>query len=244
MSVLHYLLLFITVVTGGAIAFYFRKNNEQILKSALSFGGAFILGISVLHLMPEVYEGHDHSIGIWVLIGFLLQLVLEQLSGGVEHGHIHASQKKGYGFALQVMLGLCLHAFLEGMPLGGHIEGHEAHYQDVLYYSIIIHKMPAAFALVLLLLLSGYAQRLVWCCLFSFAIMSPLGALFSDTLSGAVWFTPTIQKSLLALAVGSFLHIATTILFESGSRHHEIAFSKIIAIFLGITAALLSSLYH
>lgn len=230
------MILFLSVLLGGALAFYLRKNNERYLKSALSFGGAFVLGITLLHLMPEVYSGHDHAIGLYIIAGFLLQLALEQLSQGVEHGHIHAGHQMRTSFALQIMFGLCVHAFLEGMPLaaGGH--------GDVLYYGVLVHKTPAAFALVLVLLLSQFNDRTVWLCLLAFAAMSPLGALFTRWLAQNDWLTPNFQRPLLALVVGSFLHIATTILFELENRSHHIAASKLVAILLGIGASLLTIL--
>ena len=44
-----------SVLGGGGVAFYFQKNNKRVLQTVLSFSGAYILGISVLHLMPHVF---------------------------------------------------------------------------------------------------------------------------------------------------------------------------------------------
>ena len=88
----QYLTLFLSVIGGGGLAFYIRKNTQALLKSVLSFSGAYILGISVLHLMPTVFTNQIENIGLWILGGFFIQLVLEQFSGGVEHGHVHAPQ--------------------------------------------------------------------------------------------------------------------------------------------------------
>ncbi len=233
MTLLEYALLFFSVLLGGGIGFYFRKNYENSLKLALSFSGAFILGITVLHLMPEVYSDHSHIIGLWIIVGFMIQLGLEQVSRGIEHGHIHADDHHHGGFAFQVVLGLCLHAFMEGMPVA-HYAGH--HHHNYLLYGVILHKAPAAFALVLLLLFSKYKNSTVLLYLMIFALMSPLGAIFSSFFI----VEPRAQRIILAIVIGSFLHIATTILFEVDGRSHQLPFQKLIAIIVGVAAALLT----
>ena len=48
--------------------------------------------------MPEVFVKIDHSrgayFGAFVLVGFILQVMLEYLSGGIEHGRAHHDSKK------------------------------------------------------------------------------------------------------------------------------------------------------
>ncbi len=246
----QYFLLFISVILGGALAFYLRRQSRDNLQLALSFSGAYLLGISVLHLMPTVFATGDEKIGLWVLLGFFVQLFLEQLSGGVEHGHLHVHEKASVSFAVQVMLGLCLHSFIEGMPLGNYedfhhsLPGHEHHnHSENLLVGIILHKAPAAFALVLLLLFSHFKDRIVWICLIIFALMSPLGAATIHFLAAEEQLSPQVMRILLAIVVGSFLHIATTILFEvDSSNHHRIPWKRMVAIIVGIGGALLTIL--
>ena len=109
MAIWTYILLFFAVIGGGGLAFYMKSQQQQLLKLILSFSGAYILGISVLHLMPTVFSTHEIQVSYWVLAGFVLQLFLEQLSRGVEHGHLHASHQPNMRFAFQIMLGyLCM----------------------------------------------------------------------------------------------------------------------------------------
>ena len=245
MAIWEYILLFISVALGGALAFFLRQFNARWIQLVLSFSGAYLLGITALHLLPGVYHEQPASIGVWVLFGFFLQLLLEQLSRGVEHGHIHAHQNAGSSFAISIMLGLCLHAFLEGLPL--------SHYQDLthahqhqeswlgagnhLLFGIILHKIPAAFALVTLLLRSGFRSSIAFLLLIVFASMSPLAAQLADVSDwGARWLV-----YIVAVVVGSFLHIATTILFESDDKHqHHISWKKLLAIGLGLGIALVT----
>jgi len=236
--------LFLVVLLGGGIAFYFKQNNKKLLALVLSFSGAYILGISVLHLMPGVFAGGDQFVGLWILLGFFIQIFLEQLSGGVEHGHIHPAHQADSSFAILVMIGLCIHAFLEGMPLENYKEFHDVtlhdgHAHNHLLYGVLMHKAPAAFVLVLLFRVSGFKNAVVWTCLLLFACMSPLGAGTTKWLESMNLLDVNIMKIIVAIVIGSFLHISTTILFEIETPgSHKISLRKLIVIALGILAAL------
>ena len=244
MSFWEYLLLFLSVILGGGVAFQLKTYDKKHLGLVLSFSGSYLLGITVLHLMPGVFSHAEPSFGIWVLVGFFIQLLLEQLSRGVEHGHVHAHQHASGGFAIQVMLGLCLHAFIEGLPLSNYSEFHAHHHEVVhshnhLLYGIVLHKAPAAFALVILLLLSKFSKKTVFISLIVFASMSPLGALITSQIQ----FSEQLLTSLIAVVIGSFLHISTTILFEADDTHqHKISWRKMAVIVLGTGIALLTLL--
>ena len=247
MDLWQYIILFVSVILGGGLALMVKKHDRKKMQWVLSFSGAYILGISVLHLMPMVFGAGSENIGVWVLGGFFLQLFLEHLSSGVEHGHIHSPHEPKFGFALQIMIGLCVHAFLEGLPLGNYDEIHDlAHGHDHsgtahLLFGVIVHKAPAAFALVLLLMMGGFSMRAVWICLLIFALSSPLGAALASQLSESQFLTTDMMLILMAIVIGSFLHIATTIIFEiDGSTHHSMSWKKLLAILIGTGLALLT----
>jgi zinc transporter ZupT len=138
------------------------------------------------------------------------------------------------------MVGLCAHAFLEGIPLSNYGTltpvGHEHNH---LLYGIILHKAPAAFALVLLFLTADFKKSTVLGCLFLFAMMSPMGAFIAESIS----FDKPTQIKIMAVVIGSFLHISTTILFETDNTHqHKIPIKRVAAILVGIGFAALTVL--
>jgi zinc transporter ZupT len=242
MEIWEYILLFLSVIVGGGIGLLFKNDKKNRLQLLLSFSGAYILGITVLHILPGVYNVMNSTTTMWILGGFFIQLVLEQLSQGVEHGHIHAHKNADRVFAFQILLGLCLHAFLEGVPLSNydvleHNHGsHESEFNHLLF-GIVLHKAPAAFALSVLLLKSGMKTAFTIFCILIFSSMSPLGALLSAQLAPGT----LLLQNALALVAGSFLHISTTILFETdSSHHHHISWIKMGVIVLGLGAALLT----
>jgi len=87
MMVWLYLLLFSTVIVSGMAIFILNPENRQGLKLLLAFSAAFLIGITFLNLVPEVFEDPSPFMGLFILVGFLLQLLLELLTRGAEHGH-------------------------------------------------------------------------------------------------------------------------------------------------------------
>ncbi len=233
MSFFIIILLSGCAILGGAAVFFVKKDSNQRLKLILSFSGAYLFAITVLHLLPDVYESdQSHYIGLFILGGFVLQILLEQFSQGIEHGHIPIHQHQEQLFPWGIMLSLCFHAFLEGMPLTAKSNGQ-------LVYGIAIHHIPAAFALGSVLIGSHIKRNNIILLLLIFAAMSPLGYLLSYYLSkGEANSLGTYYPYIMGVVIGIFLHISTTILFES-SVDHKFTVRKTFAVFIGITIALI-----
>jgi len=232
-----YLFLFLSVIISGTSVLFINIGSKN-LKLLLSFSGAYLFAISVLHLIPEIYLSNTPFIGVYILIGFFAQILLEFFSEGIEHGHIHV-HKHGHhhnAFPYAMMIGLSIHSFLEGMPLAN--INNDA-YKSLLT-GIILHNVPIAMALMTMLLQSHINKKnaLLW--LIVFASITPLGTLTSyaigENLIGnfSVYF-----DRIMAVVVGIFLHISTTILFES-SENHRFNLLKFIIILLGAGFALMS----
>jgi zinc transporter ZupT len=232
MEAWKFAVLFFCAFLGGTAIFLVKSDKSKLLKLILSFSGAYLFAITVLHLIPDAYSGTDKSeIGIFILIGFLLQIFLEQFSEGVEHGHIH-KHHDGHVFPFGIMISLCLHAFLEGMPLAK-----EQH--NELIFGISLHHIPAAFALASILMQNHYKKGSIVFYLIVFAIMAPLGFYVSVGLSnGTIGGLDAYFNKIMGIVIGIFLHISTTILFES-SADHKINTRKMIAVLLGIGVALI-----
>jgi hypothetical protein len=72
-----------------------------------------------------------------------------------------------------------------------------------------------------------------------FAVMSPLGMLTAELAEPIARY----QRELMAMVIGIFLHIATTILFETGEEH-RFNLQKFLAIVTGAAIAIGTSLLH
>jgi zinc and cadmium transporter len=224
-------LLFLSAFLGGTSVFLFKGGNHKQLKLVLSFSGAYIFSITVLHLIPEAYHGNDNFVGVFILAGFLFQIILEQFSDGIEHGHIHVHVHDKAVFPIGIMVSLCLHAFLEGMPL---TQG----YQNQLLFGIALHHIPAAFALGTVLLANHQSKQKTAFFIGLFAIMAPAGYFFSDALSnGGIGNLQQYYGRIMGVVIGIFLHISTTILFEAGPDH-KFNRQKLLAVLAGVGIAM------
>lgn len=218
-----YLLPIIAIVVGLLIAFITKKEKPKNTKLLLSFSGVFLLAITLFDLLPEVYHHLDaKKTGLFIMCGILLQIVLEFFSKGVEHGHKHA-QKENKGFPWVLFISLCIHSFLEGFPI---------HQHNDMVYGVLIHKIPIAVLITSFLFQSSYSKMQASAFLMVFALMTPLGTYISNN---TIFVTSHIN-TINAIVIGVFLHIATTILFETGEGH-KFNLSKLAAICLGVFAA-------
>ena len=225
-----FFLLGAVVIGGLLVTFLERSNRQQIIKLSLAFSGGFLLSIAFVHFLPELYHDHKTGIGIWVLGGFLVQLLLEYMSGGIEHGHVHVHAPRKIPYML--LLSLSVHSFIEGIPLadiGHHVDSHPGDHHESLLVGIVLHQLPVAIALMTLLRLTQLSSQRSWLILMIFGLMTPLGLL---TGTFGVRVASDYMDYLLALVVGMFLHISTTIIFET-NENHKFNLAKLLAILLG-----------
>ncbi|MBL4668769.1 MAG: ZIP family metal transporter [Flavobacteriales bacterium] len=228
------IILFLSAFISGLVVILFKLQFSKNLKLLISFSGAFILAICVLHLMPEIFNDYDAKIGAFILLGFLIQLLLEFFSGGIEHGHFHSHKKDLAVFPYAIFISLCLHSFIEGMALVSGDHHHHLDYSDSLLIGIIIHKVPIAIVLSTMILSKNISKTTFIITLIIFASSAPLGLYLAGS-----HIAPFSENSriILALAVGIFLHISTTILFES-SEGHKFDLKKFIIIIIGFGLAI------
>lgn len=214
----------LSVLVGFLIARFIKPGNAQGLKLLLAFSGAYLLSVTVFEFLPEVYDSGNEYVGLFIMGGILFQILLEFLSSGAEHGHLHQDENTT-DFPVLLLISLCLHAFLEGFPLNQH---------EHLLYGVVLHKIPVAIILASFLLKSRISRPKIFLFLIIFAIMTPLGSWFSEN----VGFIERFKTLLNAVVIGIFLHISTTILFEA-SKNHKFNAGKLACILAGILLAYL-----
>ena len=241
------LLLAATVLgAGGLVSVVPAARTAQWLKPMLAFSGAYLFALTITHLLPEaltLLPDQPHQVGYWVLAGFFGQLLLEVLSQGIEHGHVHVhpgglgANERGRLPGL-LLLALIVHSLLEGSILiknGGSSEVGRNFYAIVL--GVALHHIPAAVALATLLRLRLGAFGRVWPWLLLFALASPAGLVFSNYVVLTQLLGSGIYAALLGFVAGNFLHVSTTILFET-SPEHRLNWPKLGATLGGLLLAL------
>ncbi len=220
---MRYLFLILTVLFCFGFVAIAEPRKSSGLQHLLSFSGAFLLALTIFDLFPEVYSSTDpKSIGIFIVLGILLQIVLELFSKGAEHGHMHW-QDENTTFPWMLFVSLSIHSFMEGLPL---IDS------SPILFGILIHKIPIAIILSMFLLNSQLKTSYAIGFILVFSLMTPLGSLLSSQLDIINQFRPQIT----AVVIGILLHISTVILFES-SKEHVFNIRKLGVICLGFLIA-------
>ena len=218
-----YLLPIFAVVLGVVLASLTLDKRAWNLKLLLSFSGAFLLALTLFELLPEVYHHLEAKLtGLFIMGGILLQIILELFSKGAEHGHVHF-QRKASRFPWLLFISLSIHSFLEGFPI---------HEHNDMVYGVLVHKIPIAVLISMYLFHSKFKTLQIAAFLIVFTIMTPLGTFISNNTSALSDYIYSIN----AVVIGIFLHISTTILFES-SDGHKFNLSKFVAIVLGVGIA-------
>jgi zinc transporter ZupT len=228
---MNYLLPLLWGLCGYGVALFLEPKNKTRLKLLLAFSGSFLLSLTVIHLLPEVYDSsagelakqsHKSTIGIFIMVGILFQIILEFFSKGAEHGHVH-----GHAIISEIpwllFISLCIHALLEGFPVGRH---------HSLALGIAIHHLPIAIILTTFFINANLNKTAIFIFMVTFAVMTPLGTLLSD-------YLPILNQyytEITAVVIGILFHISSTIIFES-SEGHKFNVAKISMIILGIALA-------
>ena len=218
-----FLLPIYAIIIGVIIAYFSKSKNTRYTKLLLSFSGAFLLALTLFDLLPEVYNDLEaKQAGLFIMCGILLQIILEFFSRGAEHGHVHMNQNENV-FPWLLFTSLCIHSFLEGFPI---------HQHNDMVYGVFIHKIPIAILITSFLMQSQFSIFKMVAFLVIFAAMTPIGTFISNHTNSS----ETLIKIVNAIVIGIFLHISTTILFES-SEGHKFNLSKLVVICLGILIA-------
>lgn len=219
---MNYLLPLFSVLIGYIIALFLKPKNKNNLKLLLAFSGSFLLSLTVMHLLPDVYKSDNHNIGLFIMVGILFQIILEFFSKGAEHGHVHGHETLTH-IPWLLFISLCIHAFLEGFPVGHHHN---------LAIGIAIHHLPIAIILTLFFVNGKLNKKAIFAFMFTFAIMTPLGTLLSNYLH----VLKDYYAEITAVVIGILFHISSTIIFES-SEGHKFNIAKVSMILFGIILA-------
>ena len=258
--ILAYALIIVGIIVWSALIPGRRHVGSKTMNYITIFGGAFLFASCFINLVPHMFLGDEpyrfvtpnlhFKIAAAVMLGFLIQLLLEQLTKGAEHGHNHCpcceEEKEAEEHHHEhhshtghchndsvhpvagLIIGLSIHAFLEGMPMVD-IDG-DLH--QGLLYGIVLHNIPIALVLVGLFLNNGYSFWRSLVLLTIFAVMTPLGSLCNLFL---IPQNEILQSLLMGVVVGILLHVSVSILFDHD--HNSFSWGKLALILVAFVAA-------
>ena len=225
------ILLILSVLIGVFLGKFFG-DREKFAKNLLVVSAGFLITICLNEVFPQIYSGSEHHIGLWVIGGVLLQMLLENLTKGFEHGHFHHHTDEKNILPLALMVGLFVHAFLEGIPLAN-----ETEVLSPYLTGILVHNIPISFILGAFLVKNKKFSTSAFLIIALFALASPLGLVLGK------YFSPDLKIYFLALVGGIFLHISSVIIFES-NKNHNVDWQKIGLVALGVLLAMTGHIFH
>lgn len=244
------LVLLLAPLLSGLLIYLVPKGKGNNFKLLLVFAGSYLFGLTVIHILPDLYQNSAEIqlTGLLVLTGFFLQQMLEYFTSGVEHGHMHIRERShGHGqshthththknqasraiSAIVLLVALCVHAFLEGAMLAKPISIGSLYNVNAILLGIALHRAPAAFALMTVLAHQLHSRARALPHLLVFSLAAPAGLLLSTYLVNHEVLSTQGLLYVYAVVSGNFLHISTTIVFESSPEHRFNAKRMVVAV--------------
>jgi len=220
--ILYLILLFLAAFIPGFVILKRPGYDHKILDCWLIFAGSYIFSITIVHLMPELYQNTERPqwIAMFILLGFFMQILIDFLTSGVEHGHAHPHLRMS---VVGLMVGLSMHAIMDGAILvdaGKQVNDNFNFHGIGLLTGIVTHKIPAAVVLMTVLSFSIKNKNTLLALLLIFCLASPIGLLSGSFLYRYDILSSEAMTFVFAIVSGNFLHISTTIYFESSPHHH------------------------
>lgn len=77
MNWIEYILLILLPLTAGWLTYVYGQMSQQLQRFILAVSGAYVFGITILDLGPKVLLTGIHWVALFILAGFLLQVLIE-----------------------------------------------------------------------------------------------------------------------------------------------------------------------
>ncbi|MDA1259252.1 MAG: ZIP family metal transporter [Planctomycetota bacterium] len=220
-------------LVGGVLPLLVRWNDRR-LHAALALSTGIFLGAVFLHFLPELPHTSagglsERALWAFVLIGVLAVYLAETLFLHAHHEHEDPDQHhRAVGWA--ALFGLSVHSFTSGVGLA--FAAQTPGLGQAVFVAILGHKGFEAFSLASVFQLGKFPRRATLAVVFGFALMTPLGALAGELMSG--WLEGAGLAAAVALAAGSFLYVSLCELLPEVFHDRKDAVMKIALLLTGI----------
>lgn len=237
------------IIPEGISTLYLTQIKELVHEAQTEAHNGRKLGDATLTAASGTsHHGHSHEdelhgkleaidprnlVGITLVLGFLFMLLVDQLISQHKHHKALAmavSDPEGsnsvhtQGRSFTATLGLVVHAAADGVALGAAATTSNLDTEAVVFLAIMLHKAPAAFALVSFLMHETVERSTIRKHLLVFSLAAPLLAVitFLAINRGAPQSMASQNATGVALlfSAGTFLYVATVhVLPELVVRH-------------------------
>lgn len=258
---------FFGALAMGAIPFT-RAAQGMLgrLEDMTGLAAGFLIGAAMLVAIPEGIEMLSHAsemspdfhsdeteldffvVGVALMLGFIFMMILEAFGFGHDiheehhdhataHGHEHINHPSKS--VMPAIIGLTVHAFIDGMVIGAAMAEGSAALTFTMVLVIMMHKFPAAFSVSAFSLHERHNRRRSKIDLLVFAAATPVAIIIFWNLFSEV--SPVGRGLAVLFSAGTFLYIATVDVLPA---MHVTAKSRRVAAFVlvGVVAVFLLTL--
>lgn len=220
-------LVFALTLMAGVIPII-RNWHETHLHHFVSFSAGVLIATAFLHMLPAAWQaGSPQWVGVNILIGFIIFFILEKFV------MIHACEEHHCDYhriGMSALVGIGTHSVFDGFFLGASFLVPSL--APAVWFAIVIHKMPAAFALSTLLHSAKWPKKKIVFLLIGFSLIIPVSAVLSRFVLAQ--FISDQLHSLMGIVAGSFLYIATSDFLPETHRREGRKFKTLIAFLFGV----------
>ncbi len=243
MSYLFYALASVFIISllslVGVFTLFFKKDKlEKIIFFLVSFSAGALLGVAILHLLPEAIS-QDNSIikiGIYFLSGILSFFILEKIVHW-RHCHIRTSKKHPHSFGIMNIVGDGIHNFVDGLIIGSsYIISIPLGITTTI--GMIAHEIPQEISDFGVLLYAKFTKKKALLFNFLSACLAILGTIIALILTGQI---EGLSTFLIAFGAGGFVYIAGSDLIPE--LHKETKIKKSLMQLLGIILGILFAIF-
>jgi zinc and cadmium transporter len=188
-------------VIGAAAVVAHSRWSVRALENMVALSAGFMISVALLDLAPDAIRANGESAALVILIGYLLvHLTQHTLAPHFHFGEEHHHVSKLVSFS--ALAGLILHTFVDGVAIASGFGVSQA-LGILVFFAILLHKLPEGLAISSLFLASGESRR---------AALAASGALAVSTMLGALLTleVPILGQYGLPLAAGVALYVGAS----------------------------------
>jgi zinc transporter ZupT len=142
-------------VVGALAVVRHLRRGLRLIDACLAFGAGFMLAVTVLGVLPEVFKG-SASAALYVLVGYFAV----HLAQHVFTPHFHFGEETHRLSAAagnSALLGLTLHTFFDGVAIasGFLISGRLG---ILLFLAVLLHKLPEGVTIASVMVAGGQSR--------------------------------------------------------------------------------------
>lgn len=234
-SILGVLLISIIPLIGLVALVVKRKELDRKVHLLVSFAVGALLGNSIIHILPELFESgmNTKHISIFIILGIVLFYVLEQFLRW-RHCHEQSSVNHTHPVGVMNQIGDTVHNFIDGILIASSFVV-DINLGWATIIAVILHEIPQEIADFGALLYAKWSvKRILFANILS-ASFAFLG------LALGFWINShflIFSNYALAITVGGFLYIACTDLLpdlhEKGASTAKERLLQLVVMFIGI----------